>query len=257
MYSLRSKLMRINSKERDMILSASASNMVIKFDANNPLISQIHSIVFKSCGIPNAQPNIDYTNNIFTYSINNVVGSITIPSGNYTMATLISTLTSSPQAIAIGMTIVVDPITRRLEFFFTVATRLLSISEGNIMATVLGISDGSTADVWSWLSHNLPNLIGLENVYIACNELSGGDYLIDSALGQLNVFTHIPITVPFGTLQHYTSPDQDLDMLLFPSDRTLDNLTIKLYDDRGKILDLQGLDWQCILKVYYHTNSTN
>lgn len=257
MYSLRSKLIRVNSKERDMILSASASDMVIKFNSNSPEISQIHSIVFKSCSIPNAQPNIDSTNNTFIFSTGGLNYSINILGGNYNMTNLISTLVSHPFAIAVGMAIVVDPISRRLEFSFTVPSRLLSTTQGNRMATILGIGDGSSVDLSTWLAPNLPNLIGLENVYISCTELSGGDYLIDSALGQLNVYNNVQITVPFGTIQHYSSNDQDLDMILFPSDRNLDNLTIKLYDDRGRIIDLQGLDWQMILKVYYHTNSSN
>jgi len=173
------------------------------------------------------------------------------------MTQLISTLVNSPVALAVGMSIIVDPITKRLEFNFMSAVTLLSLAQGNKMATILGLSQGSSIPVNNWLARNLPNLIGLENIYISCTELSGGDHMIDSVLGQLNIFTHVPVMVPFGTLQHYASPDQDLDMLLFPADRNLDNLTIKLYDDRGKILDLQGLDWQMILKVFYHTNSSN
>ena len=257
MYSLRSKLMRINSKERDMILSASSSDMVIKFDANNPTISQIHSIVFKSCSIPNAQPNIDSTNNTFIFMSGGNSYSINILGGNYNITNLISTLTSSPNAIAVGMAIVVDPISRRLEFSFTTNSTILTLAQGNKMATILGITTSSNIDVATFLAGGLPNLIGLENVYIACTELSGGDYLIDSALGQLNVFNNVQITVPFGTIQHYSSNDQDLDTILFPADRTLDNLTIKLYDDRGRIIDLQGLNWQMCLKIWFHTNSTN
>jgi hypothetical protein len=248
--------MRINSKERDTILSSSASDMVIKFDANNPTISQIHSIAFKSCGIPNTENNIDLTNNSFTFSTGGVSVSIPLLAGNYTINTLIAALVTSAQAIVVGMGIVIDQPTGRLEFSFTTASRLLSTADGNKLASTLGIGSGSLIDIPVWLAPDLPNLIGLQNIYIACNELSGGDYMIDSALGQLNVFSHVPVSVPFGTIQHYISNDQESDLLLFPADRNLDQLTIKLYDDRGQIIDLQGLEWQMILKLYYHTNST-
>jgi len=257
MFSLRSKIMRINSKERDSILSASSSDIVIKYNPNNPTVSQIHSIAFKSCGIPNTVNNIDDTNNLFLFSSGGVQFGIPLLSGNYNITTLISNLVNSAPAIAVGMNIVVDPITGKLEFSFTTPSKLLPLSLGNKLATVLGIGeDGSLIDVPLWLAPNLPSLIGLQNIYIACNELSGGDYMLDPFLGQLNVFAHIPVDVGFGLVQHYISPDQDSDLILFPSDRNLDYLTIKLYDDRGKILDLQGLDWQMILKVFYHTNST-
>lgn len=256
MFSLRSKLMRINSKERDTILSASSSNMTIKFDANNPTISQIHSIAFKTCSIPNTVNNVDTTNNSFTFSTGGVPSTIPLLAGNYTMITLINALVTSAQAIVVGMGITIDQPTGRLEFTFTTPSRLLSTADGNLLATTLGIKNGSLIDVPVFLVENLPNLIGLENVYISCNELSGGDYMIDANLGQLNVFAHVPISVAFGTIQHYISPDQESDLILFPADRNLDQMTIKLYDDRGKIINLQGLEWQMILKVYYHTNST-
>ena len=76
--------------------------------------------------------------------------------------------------------------------------------------------------------------------------------MLDADLGQLNIFAHIPVDVQFGTIQHYISPNEESDLLYFASDRNLDQLTIKLYDDRGLIIDLQGLDWQMILKLYYH-----
>jgi hypothetical protein len=254
--------MRINSKERDTLLSGSASNMVIKFDANNPLISQIHSIALKSCSIPNTVNNVDTTNNAFTFSTGGVLKTIPLLEGNYNMTSLIKALETSSQGISVGMDIVVDPVTGRLEFSFTTPSKLLPLfdTNGNTLnkaATLFGIGRGSLIDVPVYLVTNLPNLIGLKNIYIACNELSGGDYLIDAQLGQLNIFAHIPVDVPFGKIQHYLSYDQDLDMLLFPADRNLDYLTIKLFDDRGVIIDLQGLDYQFIIKIYYHTSSTN
>jgi hypothetical protein len=257
MYSLRSKLVRINSKERDTILSSSSSKMVIKFNANDPTISQIHSIALKSASIPNTEGNITLTNNSFTFSTGGVLSTIPLLTGNYSIATLINALTSSAQGIAVGLGIVVEPITGRLEFSFTTNSRLLSTSEGNKLAETLGINNGSLIDVPLFLAEYLPNLIGLENIYIACNELSGGDYMIDSALGQLNVFAHIPVDVPFGSIQHYLTADQQSDLVKFPADRNLDYLTITLFDDRGINIDLQGLNWQMILKVYFHTSSTN
>jgi hypothetical protein len=257
MYSLRSKLMRINSKERDPLLSGSASNMVVKFDANNPTISQIHSIAFKSCGIPNTVNNVDLTNNSFTFSTGGVLSTIPLLEGNYNIAALINALVTSPQGTAVGMGIIIDPITGRLEFSFTTPSTLLGSGQ-NKAADLLGLGDTSSAvDIPLYLAPNLPNLIGLKNIYIACNELSGGDYLIDSQLGQLNIFAHVPVSVKFGAIQHYITADIESDMLLFPADRNLDYLTIKLFDDRGVLLDLQGLDYQFIIKIYYHTASTN
>jgi hypothetical protein len=257
MHSLRSKLVRINSKERDPILSTSSSKMVIKFNANDPTISQIHSIALKSASIPNTEGNITLANNSFTFSTGGVPATIPLLTGNYTIATLINSLVTSAQGVAVGMGITVDPISGRLEFTFGISSRLLSTAEGNKLAETLGINLGSLIDVPVFLVEYLPNLIGLENIYIACNELSGGDYMIDSALGQLNVFAHIPVSVPFGSIQHYLTNDQQSDLIKFPADRNLDYLTIILYDDRGLVVDLQGLNWQMILKIYFHVQSTN
>lgn len=253
--SLRSKLIRVNSKDRDSILSTSSSKMVINFNTNNPNISQIHSLALKSCSIPNSQYNITTVNNSFTFSTGGVPATIPLLIGNYSITTLINALVTSAQGIAVGMGIVVDPITGRLEFSFTTNSRLLTVAEGNLLGDDMGILVGSGADVPLFLASGLPNLIGLENIYIACNELSGGDYLIDASLDQLNIFAHVPVDVPFGQIQHYLTSDQESDMIDFPSDRNLDSLTITLFNDRGEVIDLEGLNWQMILKVYFHTNS--
>lgn len=255
--SLRSKLIRVNSKERDLLLSTSSSKMVINFNSNDPNLSQVHSIALKSASIPNSQYNILAPNNVFTFETLAVPFSITLTEGNYTISTLIAALIADAVAIAVGMAIIVDPITGRLQFTFTTNSQLLTIDEGNAMGNILGIRVGSLVDVASFLADSLPNLIGLENIYIACTELSGGDYLIDALLGQLNIFAHIPVDVSFGRIQHYATSDEESDLIDFPSDRTLDSLSITLYNDRGQNIDLSGLDWQMILKVYFHTNSNH
>ena len=255
MESLRSKLIRVNSKERDPLLSTSSSKFVIKYDANDPTLSKIHSIALKSASIPNSEYNVTLANNSFTFSTGGVSSTIPLLIGNYTIATLITALVTSAQGIAVGMGITINTVTGKLEFTFTTPSRLLTDDEGNKLAITTGILKGSLIDVPVFEVVGLPNLIGLENIYIACTELSGGDYFIDAALGQLNVFAHIPVSVPFGQIQQYLTADQMSDTIKFVADRNLDYLSIALYDDRGLVIDLQGLEWSMHLKIYYHVNS--
>jgi len=255
--SLRSKLLRINSAER---LKAAAygytsSNFRLDYNLNIPDLVKVHSIVLKSCSIPNTQYNIGLENNSFLFSTGGVLSTIPLLVGNYTIAELITALTTSAQAIAVGMSIVIQSPTGKLEFSFTTNSRLYTSSEGNELGDTLGLTIGSGVDVPQFLAPSLPNLTGLQNVYIVSRTLSGGAGLIDPKLNQLAIFAHVQMISPFGTYNHYISPEERSDEIFFPSDRTLGEVDIALVNDQGVVIDLQGLEWNCIIKIYYHVNS--
>ena len=70
------------------------------------------------------------------------------------------------------------------------------------MAPTLGIMVNS-GPITNYIVDSLPNLTGIQNIYIVSQTLSGGTGMIDSTLNQLPVFGTIQMIVPFGQYMHY------------------------------------------------------
>lgn len=254
--TLRSKLVRINSGSRlkDPVYKYTSSDFRLDFNLNIPDLIKVHSIVLKSCSIPNTEYNINNTNYTFSFIAGLDETTIVLPYGNYTINTLIAAIMDSPQGIFYGMTIQVAQPSGKLQFTTNTNIQLLNAEQGNAMANVLGILTNSPPTS-NYIVDGLPNLLGLQNIYIVSQTLSGGVAMIDSELNQIAVFSQIPMTVPFGNVNHYTSPEEQSDEIFFPSDRTIGEIDLTLYNDMGRIIDLHGLEWSMIIKIYYHVAS--
>jgi hypothetical protein len=227
---------------------------------NIPDLIKVHSIVMKSCSIPNTQYNINSNNNSFEFLIGGgptpTSTTIFVPVGNYTIDELINELTGSGVGEFYGMQIVIEFPSGKLNFTFNTTVQLLNVESGNSMGTTLGLLVNS-GPISNYTADSLPNLTGLQNIYVVSQTLSGGTGMIDSTLNQLAVFGHVNMTVPFGQYLHFTTNEEQQDEVFFPSDRTIGEVDLSLYNDRGQIIDLQGLDWSMIAKIYYHVTSQN
>lgn len=254
--TLRSKLVRINSSSRKKaaVYNYTSSDFRLDFNLNIPDLIKVHSIVLKSCSIPNTEYNINDTNYTFSFIAGLDETTIVIPFGNYTIDTLIAAIMDSPQAEFYEMTIQVAQPSGKLQFTTNTNIQLLNAEQGNAMAQVLGILTNSPPTS-NYIVDGLPNLLGLQNIYIVSQALSGGVAMIDSSLNQISVFSQIPMNVPWGNVNHYTSPEEQSDEIFFPSDRTIGEIDLTLYNDMGRIIDLHGLDWSMIIKIYYHVAS--
>jgi hypothetical protein len=210
--------------------------------------------VLKSCSIPNTQYNIDVHNNTFSFLAGFDETSINVAPGNYTIDELIDELVTSGVGEFYGLGISVIFPSGKLQFTFNTPCSLLNYEQGNYMAPTLGIMVNS-GPITSYTVDSLPNLTGVQNIYIVSQTLSGGTGMIDSTLNQLAVFSSIQMTVPFGQYMHYISAEEQSDEVFFPSDRTIGEVDLILYNDRGQNIDLQGLDWSMIVKIYYHVTS--
>lgn len=254
--TLRSKLIRINSasRNRDPAYGYTSSKFRLDFNMNIPDLIKVHSMVLKSCSIPNTSYNINDYNRTFEFIAGLDSHSIAIPVGNYTVSELIAEITGAPIAEFYGIQINVEFPSGKLHFTSTTPISIYPYENGNDMAPTLGIFTAS-GPVTAWTADSLPNLTGLQNIYIVSQTLSGGTGLIDASFNQLPVFGHINMTVPFGQYQHYTTQEEQSDEVFFPADRSIGELDIALYNDRGQLVNLQGLEWSMIVKIYYHVTS--
>lgn len=243
--------------------SISNSDFKVNF-GNMTCIEAINKVVIKQIMIPNVFYNIDEKgyninndgNNRFTYSIGAVKNTITIPVGNYTITSLITALESDPTLAGLGMSITLNPLTNKLEFTTTTPIQYLDEKNGNRMARVLGIDNLTFGDVNNFTAQGFNNLSGIQQVFFQSQKISDGSNLVVPNGRCKPIFATIPITVGFGSYQHYITPHPEIDDVEYPSLRngtTLREIDIQIVDRFDNILDLGGLDVIIILKIYHNT----
>jgi hypothetical protein len=248
------KLLRISSLERDLAQSESSSSFRLNFN-NASAVQGVKRIVLKNISIPNVGYNIVSTeNDTFSFRVATVQKDILVPEGFYSINELITALEADAEAIAVGLSITLNTITGKLQFTSTTPIQYLS-APTNSMARTLGILQGTVSDVALFDAEGLPDLTGDTELYIASEALSDGANLVDAVLQAVPVLGIVPIRVPFGSIQHIEVSDADVDEVVYldqDTGKSIQSMDIKVYNDRGKIVNLQGLDWVMILKLYYN-----
>lgn len=246
------KLIRIASAERNIAQSISSTNFKISFN-NAQSLQSVKRIIIKNAVLPNVMYNVNSLNNIFTYKIGATPFNITLSVGQYILSDLITAIEAHANALGVGLTILLNNTTKKLEFASTTPITYLTETE-NIMARILGLTSGSVGDVLTFPAPGFPDLSGVQTLYIASEVLSDGSNLIDAVLQAVPVIAVIPINVPYGGFAQYSTEHSDIDHIDYGSQssgKNIQHIDVRVYDDTGDIVDFQGLDWVMILKIYY------
>ena len=247
--ALRHKLLRISSRDRD-VLSDSTSSFSVNLN-NIKELQTTRSVVVKQVSIPNTMYNITDYNRTFTYKLASVSSSFDIAEGQYNTTQLIAALEAA--GTEIGLAISQNPITSKLSFTSSTNIEYLDSSE-NSMAEVLGIEygAGSGEDVGTYSATGLLDLGGVKNIYIESSEL-GEESLIRSNGKTINIIAVVPITVAYGSTQHYLSQHSSIDDVdnRNHGGRNHQRINIVLKDSADNIINLNGHHVEMVLKVYY------
>lgn len=241
-----SKFLRVTSRDRS---SKSNSQYDILFTTRDVDLHQIKRVELKTAIIPNTQYNVNINNNTWNF-INSANGgtNYTIPVGQYTVTSLITELESQVP----GLTVTQSTLTDKLSFTMSSGTFTMESDRTiNKMAEVLGVSTTVAGASGTEVCDSLPNLTGLTNVYIASSALSSGASMIASENDKTSIFCSVPITVPYGSTQvHDESGSDTHDYTSFPAHKNISNIDIQLLDDKGFEVDLNGLEYEFIFRVY-------
>jgi hypothetical protein len=240
------KLLRISSADRSPA-SVSTTDFTVDYP-NVQVLAKIVSMVVKHVSFPNVFYNITLKNNVLKYEVTSGIQTLVVPIGNYTLPTLLAVITPSLGAISQEMT------TFLLTFTATVLSplKLYGIEDGSTLAPYLGIPSTTILNTVNFTAPNVPKLQGVEHVYIASKFLSKGNNFIDANKRQeLPIVAMIPNMVSYGSMVHYNSQHESLDVINYESETSLQTIDIRLYDGEGNLLDLHGQDINIILKIYY------
>ncbi len=249
------KLIRINSEERESPAVSSSNSFRVNF-GNSTQLMDINRIVIKHVSIPNTQYNIvsagPEPNNVFTFN-NGAPQSITLTPGFYDITSITAAIMADALAIADGLTLVWNTVTKKIDFTSTNPLTYLSYASGNIMARALGITADSSAGVMSFSAQGLPYLAVHPNIYIASASLSDGANMVSPTLGSIPVCAIVPIDQPFGEILQYTTQQEHLDdihYISFANGKSIQSVDLSVYNGDGQLINMQGLDWTIIIKAY-------
>ena len=252
MINLRHKLLRISSEDRNFANSPSTSDFVTTF-GNMDGLQNAKSVIVKQISFPNIFHNINATNRILTYNIGGTPSTIQIPIGQYDVTEFITALENAGTGIGLDLTL--NTTNNRMLLATTTAVQWLDIKQGNAMAEVLGITvgGGSTGDVNAFTPIGVISLGGPHNVYVESNTL-GETNLVGSDEKTINILAVVPITVPYGGVEHYISSHSeidDVDSTSLRHGKNIQKIDIRLLDKYGEVMDLLGQHITIVLKIFY------
>jgi len=245
-----SSLIVLNSKNRNLSApNTSTSNFTVNLGAT----VQCSSVMVKSVLLKNVVNNIDETNYIFTYSTDGVdrVSLPAITPGYYNIDELIALLEPLLDASVGGAnTITQDANTGSLTFNYGASIITLDEADGNAMADVLGIIDSATVVSTTYLSTGVPELTGIDQLYVVSRSLTDGATVILSEGLRLPILTEVPIDVAFGGTQTYEANVGALNLIRHRSLNNIQEVDIQIVNRKGIIVDLKGTDVIVIVKIF-------
>ena len=245
-----STLAIINSKNR---LSESISSSNFSYNIGSAI--EIQEIAIKSISLPNTAYNITLYNNRLDYVYGGVPKTVSLPYGQYDVATLITSLTTLMTNAGSPVTITQNPLTYKLKFLFTLATYFnidtLSTLPYYIGFNLKNVSQFPISASPTILAPNVPNLQGTNNYYVASRTLGQGtNALLYNAVRNLAIIAVIPNNVPYGSIIQYMPTDILLDLKLYASKQNIQQIDIVILDTDFNIVDLNGSDVELCFKCY-------
>lgn len=183
-------------------------------------------------------------NNTFKFSVSGTFSTTntytaTITSGNYSVTSLISAIATAVSATSAGVTISCSYSSTTMKTTITSSDSTFTIKSCTL-ATMLGFVAGQSGT--SITSTNV-SLNSLDNyIHISLPQLSTQTY------SQYTSTFRVPVSVSSGSILYADwSSAQNPPSVVLDQPTTIGTLQVKLYDQFGNSMSLNGADWSCTL----------
>jgi len=245
-----SKIVNLSSKQRK---NGSSNNFTLSIPPSAREFNSVVGIQMVSTSIPNTFYNINEYNNFFEYKYSalNTTGIVLLPIGQYEITPLLNAI-STQMTTDIGNSNITWSIDT-LDFKVNVESDNESLSfttddpDKVPLLIALGF-EGSVIIGTSLTAKNIVDIAGPSTLYIISRALSGST----SDYSELtNIVRCIGLDVNFGSICHYSVEDSESGIIKFPNSRSMSNIDLSLRDRDNRILDLNGVDWDLLIRVYY------
>lgn len=240
----RSKLIKISSDDRSLTTDGHSKFAV---NLHNEDLDKVSKIVLVSAVLQNTQLNINSNNNTLDYKDHLAADqSITVPVGNYTLAELITDITT--QDAKFGIT--ESTLTGLLSFTYNGGSSFSIYTTGTINSTV-GIMSSSTLTGTTITGSNIPNLNGLDYIQLFSNSLSSNS-CIQSDKKNTSLLGIIPCAdVSFGDhiTYNYNGVSESF-IQIYPTVRSINSIDIELKDEENNTIAITS-PVIMVFKCYY------
>lgn len=205
----------------------------------NPPVSNIDNFVISSFqGINNIYTFDTRNCNILIQETGETPFTAVIPHGNYTITTLLSTLSSilTTASATSTYTATKNDLTNIITITSNTTTFVIQDTINNAYYE-LGYLANSTTPALAQTSSNQYDLSGVKTIHVVSNDLGNdGSYLINS---NYNILCSIPVDAPYLSPIHY---QENSDILINCKVNELSSITFHLLDERFRILNNLS-DW--------------
>lgn len=195
------------------------------------------------CRVLNSQIPISYyvcneSNNTLTYTIGGTSYSFNVPIGNYTAKQLASQLNLNSISVSY------DGKTNKMSFS---ASSSFSFESSTTIWELIGFSEGLKSSVSNILISDLVcDTSGPNAVYLHSN-LDNTNF---DTTGTTSILSKFPQnTAANGILNYSNKQDSNYTIL---KTRDLNVLNFELRDERGNVINLNGIHWECQLLFSFH-----
>ena len=194
-----------------------------------------------SCLIPYSFYNINNLNHVLQYSFDGItINTLSIPIGNYNVNSLLSVLKSN----LVAFIITYDNIKNK--FTFTHPTNNFMFMSSSTCLQILGFNNNETISsfIFSLTSVNCVNVYTIRTVQVNSNLIT---YNINKVQkNNFCILCSVPITcTPFSIIEYINRTNFKTNLFL----NRISNIKIKLTDDNGNLIDLNGCHYSLTLQL--------
>ena len=193
----------------------------------------------QKCSIPNSMYNINNNNNLLVILFNDVVYNLFVPLGNYNINQLITAL----KQLLPSFTITYNNLTNKITFLYASD---FSLYGSSTILSVLGFNLNSLVSSFNnrLESTHCCNLVSVKVINIVTNLTT---YNINKAIpNNMSILCSIPINSPPFSIIQYENANNFRSNLYT---NKLDTINIKLVDDLGTLIQLNGVHYSLTLQI--------
>ena len=208
-------------------------------------IRRLKSFALKCAEIPVGFYNIRAPYKSLTLNVASVITTYTVPPGNYTTTTLLSSLNGLVTS-GVGQ-FATNPASNRVTFTSAVGSLVVIPVTQRSLAYFLGFTNGQNVtgvgNVVTGTNSYVINFDTYINVYIENLRASSQQPMVP-------VTFKVPITVANGAIEyHFENTRFRQCVETFDPNFRIDRLNIIVYDRYGNIIDNNGVDWSFTLEM--------
>ena len=246
--STKQKLIRITSHDRNVSLYPNTNKFEVIFDKVDDL-QKVYAIVVKHCSFTNTFYNLTFGETI-EYKYQGLTYVHVIPYDvQWTIYELLDWV-NNEGSWPTSHNWTYDPTLNKI-LVIADATHNIQIL-GGVVSEKLGLEPQSTVKTVDFYGTNQINLSGTQHVFIYSKTLAQGKNMIKGRdLQEVPALLMVPCDVPFGSVKHYETQHDNLDVVNFDDQINLQKIDIEIRDGKGDLLDTSKHPVSLVLKILY------